>query len=52
MVKQPKKTNKKDDEAKMAVVNMIWDVYDDDGNGSLDKDETRKFVTDYMAMMG
>lgn len=31
---------------------MIWDVYDDDGNGSLDRDETRKFVTDYLKLMG
>ena len=36
----------------MDMVDKIWDVYDDDGNGVLDYDETRKFLIDYMKTVG
>lgn len=34
------------------TVDEIWGKYDVDGNGSLDKDETRKFVNEVMADLG
>lgn len=34
------------------TVDQIWDVYDDDGNGILDKEETRNFLYDYLKMIG
>lgn len=34
-----------------AVIDSIWSIYDIDGNGSLDLDETREFVKDYLEMM-
>ncbi len=29
-----------------AIVDQIWERYDDDGSGGLDKEETRAFVKD------
>ena len=34
------------------MVDKIWDAYDDDGNGVLDFDETRRFMVDYMQAVG
>ena len=33
-------------------VNDIWAEYDKDGNGYLDKDETKKFVQDTLGNLG
>jgi len=30
------------------IVDHIWSEYDADGNGTLDKEETLKFITDYL----
>ena len=32
------------DEIMMRCIDKIWDVYDDDGNGYLDREETRAFI--------
>ena len=34
------------------MVNKIWAVYDDDGNGVLDYEETKRFILDYMKSIG
>jgi Ca2+-binding EF-hand superfamily protein len=34
------------------VINQIWDAYDADKNGELDKEETRKFVQDTLGNLG
>ena len=36
----------------MQVIDNIWDKYDEDGNGSLDLDETRVFVQDILKDLG
>lgn len=42
-------SNFQDEEACIAViVDEIWDVYDIDNSGELDKDEMRKFVQEFM----
>lgn len=28
------------------MINQIWDTYDEDGSGDLDKAETKRFVMD------
>lgn len=33
------------------LIDQIWDQYDEDASGELDKEETRKFVTDMMGNM-
>ena len=35
-----------------ATVEQIWDIYDEDGNGVLDFDETKVFLNDYMEKFG
>ena len=35
-----------EEEAIQGVIDQIWDTYDVDRNGYLDKDETKKFVKD------
>lgn len=40
-----------DNDALLQVVNTLWDQYDDDGNGSLDIDETRNFILNIMAQV-
>ena len=35
----------------MVTVNQIWQQYDSDGNGVLDKAETRRFITDTLHEM-
>lgn len=47
-----KHQNKMIDQLMIQTVNQIWEVYDDDGNGVLDKEETRSFLQDYLKMMG
>lgn len=34
------------------VINEIWDIYDEDNNQYLDKEETRKFVQDILRNLG
>ena len=46
-----KKEHEKNQEIQ-ALVEQIWPLYDLDGNGTLDKEETYKFVTQYMQMIG
>lgn len=36
----------------MKIINEVWDTYDDDANGYLDKDETKKFFTDMLGNLG
>jgi len=31
-----------------ALIDQIWMIYDDDGNGVLDFDETKNFIIDYL----
>ena len=33
------------------MINQIWSLYDVDGNGSLDKEECKTFVYDYLQMV-
>ena len=33
------------------VVNEIWEKYDADGNGALDKEETRNFIGETLGMV-
>lgn len=28
------------------MIDQIWDTYDEDGSGTLDKEETKRFVMD------
>ena len=41
-----------EDMAIMAMINQIWDKYDKDNSGSLDKEETKQFVIDTMMEEG
>ena len=41
-----------EDNAIRVVVDTIWDTYDTDNSGSLDKEETKKFVIASMAEVG
>jgi len=34
------------------VIDQIFEKYDEDGNGSLDKEETKKFVIDILGNFG
>lgn len=34
------------------LINQVWLIYDKDGSGNLDKDETRLFIKEYMEQMG
>ena len=34
------------------MIDDIWDIYDDDGNGYLDKEETKTFVKDIFKPSG
>jgi hypothetical protein len=40
-----------EDDALLQVVDSLWDQYDDDGNGCLDMDETRKFILNIMSQV-
>ena len=35
-----------------ALINTIWDSFDQDGNGYLDRKETRNFMRQYMKQQG
>ena len=49
--KKPKKKPAKDPQI-VAIIDQIWPLYDEDNSGNLDKDETRKFVKQYMEASG
>ena len=34
------------------MIDQIWDTYDEDGSGNLDKEETKKFVMDTLGQLG
>jgi hypothetical protein len=34
------------------MIDQIWDTYDEDGSGDLDKEETKKFVLDTLEQLG
>ena len=34
------------------LIDQIWEQYDADGSGELDKEETRKFVSDTLGNLG
>ena len=34
------------------MIEVIWPIYDKDGSGTLDKNETRQFVIQYMESYG
>jgi hypothetical protein len=38
-----------EEEAIQGVIDQIWDTYDVDRSGYLDKEETKKFVKDFVA---
>ena len=44
-------TNAEIDAVISKCVDEIWSKYDDDGNGYLDKEETKKFVQDTLSDM-
>merc|ERR1711908_187566 len=39
-------------QAVAAVIDQIWDTYDKDKSGALDKEETKKFVQDTLGNLG
>jgi hypothetical protein len=39
-------------EAIKGAIDQIWDTYDEDRSGALDKQETRKFVQDTIGSLG
>ena len=41
-----------EDQAIQGVIDQIWETYDVDKNGSLDKEETKKFVQDTLGNLG
>ena len=41
-----------DDQAVQQVIDQIWDTYDADKSGALDKQETKKFVQDTLGNLG
>ena len=46
-----KTINKFRQKAIRAIIDQIWEKYDDDNSGELDKDETREFVQDIIGNM-
>ena len=40
------------DKVMRQTVEQIWDVYDADGNGVMDFEETKVFLNDYMGKFG
>ena len=40
------------DKVMRQTVDQIWDVYDADGNGVMDFEETKVFLNDYMGKFG
>ena len=40
------------DQVLRQTVDQIWDVYDADGNGLMDFEETKVFLNDYMEKFG
>ena len=41
-----------EEQAIQAVIDQIWDTYDQDNSGALDKEETKKFVKDTLGNLG
>ena len=41
-----------EDDALAGAVDKMWSTYDTDGNGYLDKEETKRFVMDTLKSMG
>ena len=41
-------THEHNQEVYISVVDDLWDQYDDDGNGELDRSETKKFLRECM----
>lgn len=41
-----------DEAAILKIIDEVWDKYDDDANGYLDKDETKKFFQDILGNLG
>ena len=41
-----------EEQAIQGVIDQIWDKYDVDKSGALDKDETKKFVQDTLGNLG
>ena len=41
-----------EEQAIQGVIDQIWDTYDVDKSGALDKDETKKFVQDTLGNLG
>ena len=41
-----------EEQAIQAVIDQIWDTYDKDKSGALDKDETKAFVKDTLGNLG
>merc|ERR1711871_1872275 len=41
-----------DEAAILKILDEVWDRYDDDKNGYLDRDETRKFFTETLGNLG
>jgi len=40
------------EQAVTEVVDMLWKEYDKDGNGYMDKEETRRFIVDTLKSLG
>jgi len=38
-------------EYEKAMINQIWELYDEDKNGTLDQEETKRFMIDYLEMV-
>ena len=41
-----------EDQAIQGVINQIWETYDVDKSGALDKEETKRFVQDTLGNLG
>jgi len=41
-----------EEQAIKGVIDQIWDTYDVDRSGALDKEETKKFVQDTLGNLG
>ena len=41
-----------EDQAIQGVINQIWETYDIDKSGALDKEETKRFVQDTLGNLG
>ena len=48
----PKSDDLQISEAADALIDQIWEIYDTDNSGTLDQDETKQFMKQYMEMMG